>query len=97
MGWRASDEYADTERFAFFDCVCVVDSDVSSDLVVEANFFVRPVVVSGELDSVHSQVGFEDSGIERVFGVDLGEKHKGSAVVRPTLDLWELVYCGFVG
>ena len=89
MGRRPADKNADPKGLALCNGICMVDADVPPDLVMQPNLSVGFVLVARELDAVHPQVGFEDTGIHRIFGVDLGEQDEGAAVVLPALDLRE--------
>ena len=89
MGGRPADKNTDPKGLALCDGICMVDADVPPDLVMQTDLSVGFVLVARELDAVHPQVGFEDTGIHGIFGVDLGEQDEGAAVVRPALDLRE--------
>ena len=56
-GGRAADEDVDPQRLAATDRRRVVDADPAVDLVVQPDLAVRLVLVAGELDPVHPQVG----------------------------------------
>ena len=90
MGGRAAHEDAYGERFSQLDGVAVVNADVASDLVVQADLGIQVVFVSGELNSIHSKIGGENSRVERVFCIDLREQNERAAVIGPALDLREI-------
>ena len=65
-----------------------MDADTSMKLVVETDFMVGFVLISGELDTVHTEVAMREFGklIWRKRGgaaKNLRQGDKGSAVVRP--------------
>ena len=91
MCGRATDEYADFEGLSLLQGVGVMDADVASDLIVQADFAILLIVISGHLYAVHTQIGFHDTGFLAVFGIDLRQEDEGSAIVGPTADLGELV------
>ena len=64
----------------------MVDADAPVDLVMKANLPVGNVLVSGELDPVHSQVRPGQAGMVGILGVDLGQSDEWPAVGRPRLD-----------
>jgi len=65
----------------------MVDADAAVDLVVDADLLVQPVLISGQLHPVHSQVGMADAGTLSALGVDLGKGDEGATVVGPGLHL----------
>ena len=91
MGGWATDEYADFEGLSHLQGPGVMDADVASDLVVQADFAVLLIVITSHLDAVHTQIGFHDTGFLAIFGIDLRQEDEGSAIVGPTADLGELV------
>jgi len=68
-----------------------MDTDAALDLVVKSNFTIGRVLSAGELHAVHTQIGMPPAWPVRVFGIDLRQRHKGTAIPRPTDDLRQLV------
>ena len=54
--WRPANKNAHLERAFFFEGLLVMACYVALDLIVESAFFVRDVIVSGNLDAVHAHV-----------------------------------------
>ena len=88
---RAADEDVDPQRLAAADRRGMVHADPAVDLVVQPDLAVRLVLVAGELDAVHPQVGRRQAGPVGVLGVDLRQGDERPAVHRPALDLGQLV------
>lgn len=94
---RAADGDGDRKRIAATNGRGVVDADAAVDLVMEADFAVGQVVVTGQLDTVHAEVGVAKSGPVGVFGVNLGECDERAAVARPGDELGKLAERRLVG
>ena len=61
----------------------VVDPDATVDLVMQANFPVLLVLSPRDLDAIHAEIRTLDAGLICTFGVDLGERDKGSTIPWP--------------
>ena len=88
---RAADEDVHPQRLAPANRRRVVDADPSMDLVVQPDLAVRLVLVPRELDPVHPQVRLRQAGPVGVLGVDLRQRDERPAVLRPGLELRQLV------
>ena len=55
-GWCATDSDGHRKRFVGLESLLVVDTYPSVELVMETDFFVGDVLISGELDPVHAQI-----------------------------------------
>ena len=55
-GWTTTNGDGHRKRFVRFESLLMVDTHTAMELVVETDLFVGLVLVSGELDTVHTQV-----------------------------------------
>ena len=84
---RTADEHAHGEAFTARDRGGVMHAEAAMNLVVQAHLAVLDVVVAGELDAVHAEVGVTESLLLRVLGVHLRQRDERTAVVGPGRDL----------
>ena len=83
---RPADEDAHLERLAATKRGRVVNTDTAMDLIVKADFFLRLVVVAGELHPIHADIRMHHASVIRILRVDLGERDERTTVIRPALN-----------
>src|SRR5262245_59249802 len=72
----------------------MMHADSPMDLVVQPDLAARLILVAGELDPVHPQIGSGKTGPIGVLGVDLRKGNEWAAVPRPALDLGQVADAG---
>src|SRR5262245_23192290 len=65
----------------------MVYADAAMNLVVQADFTIRLILVAGKLHAVHAEIGMPPAGLVHVFGVDLRQGDEWSAIVWPADEL----------
>ena len=80
MRWRTANEYAYLERAPFFNRFLMMPCNVTLDLVMQSAFFVRNVIVTGNLNAIHPDVRLHDAGAFAWTCGDLRERDERSAV-----------------
>ena len=83
---RPADEDAHLERLAATKRGRVVNTDTAMDLIVKADFFLRLVVVAGELHPIHADIRMHHASVIRILRVDMGERDERTTVIRPALN-----------
>ena len=66
-------------------------------LVVQADLLIRHILAARELHAIHAQIRVRQTRVTNVLGIHLGQGDEGSAVVRPGLELRQLVDRQLVG
>ena len=69
----------------------MMDADAAVNLVVQPDLAVLLVLVAGQLNSIHAQIGTQQPRTFDVLGVDCGKSDERSAIVRPTLQLRQVI------
>ena len=95
-GWVATDKHVDAKGSLQFVGLFVMDTNAAMDLVVEPDFRFRIIIVARNLHAVHTHVGLHQPRLAGVLGVHLRQRHKGSAIIRPALQLRQLVQSDLV-
>ena len=67
----------------------MVYTDAAVDLIMQADFPVRFVLSTADLNAVHAEVGVEQTRLLYIFAVDLSQRYESASVVRPRLELRE--------
>ena len=67
----------------------MVYTDATVDLIMQADFPIRFVLSTADLNAVHAQVGVEQTWLLYVFAVDLSQRDKSASVVRPRFEVRE--------
>ncbi len=86
-GGRAADEDIHAQGLAAPQGGRVVHADAAVNLVVHADFFVRPVLAAGDLNAIDAEVGMAPAWVVGIFGVHSGQGNEGAAVVGPAFEL----------
>ena len=85
-GWPAN-HHIDAKRNAAFDGPGMVNANAAMDLIVQANLPVGLILIAGQLDTIHAQVGTTPAGFGCILAVNQGEGDEGTAIARPRLQL----------
>ena len=68
----------------------MVYANAAMQLIVQADLAIELVLTTRQLDAIHAEIRTRQTGIPDVFGVDLRQRHVGSAVIGPRFELRQL-------
>ena len=68
-----------------------MDADAAVNLIVQPDLAIRHVVVAAQLNAIHAEIRVLEARLVGMLGVDLRQRDEGPAVVRPALELWQLI------
>ena len=82
-GRRAAHKNVHSQRHAAFQGRRVMDSYAAVNLIVQSDFTVERVLATGELHTIHAQVGVLPARLPNIFTVNLRQRDERPSVIRP--------------
>ena len=84
--WRSTRKHTHFEWQTFFIGLSLVHANAAVQLVVQTYFFILCVIISVQLNSIHSQISIHNAGLVCIFAVHLRQRYKCSSIHRPVLN-----------
>ena len=79
-GRRSSHEHVDHQFFAPADRRRMMGCNPTMNLIVQPDLAIHLILVAGQLDAIHAQVGLQEAGIIWILGVNLGKGNERSPI-----------------